>query len=183
MRSWVPVSAVLAPVALAGGWTVAAARQPESYDSVRDTISALAADGATDPWIMTTGLAVLGAAHVVTAAGLTDVGRPARLVHAAGGVATMLVAVFAQPSAGHEPAATAAFVALALWPAFSRRWPARSRVVTGVLLLLLGGFAVSLRAGAGVGLTERVVAGAEALVPLGYALALRRSRATAVPVP
>ena len=78
MRTWAVVSASVAPIALIGGWTLAATRQPAGYDPVRDTISALAARHAADPWIMTAGLAVLGACHVVTAAGLTDVGRPAR---------------------------------------------------------------------------------------------------------
>ena len=54
------VSAALAPVALIGGWTLAATRQPEAYDATRDTISALAAVGAEDRWVMTTGFLVLG---------------------------------------------------------------------------------------------------------------------------
>ena len=64
------VPAVVAPVALIGGWTWGAARQPSSYSAVSQTISALAARDATDRWIMTAGLAVLGLAHVGTAVGL-----------------------------------------------------------------------------------------------------------------
>ena len=71
---WALASAGAAPVLLVGGWTLADALQPPGYDPVRDTISALAALGATDRWVMTSALAGLGACHVVTALGL----RPAR---------------------------------------------------------------------------------------------------------
>ena len=43
MRKITWASATAAPVALIGGWTLAATRQPEAYDATRDTISALAA--------------------------------------------------------------------------------------------------------------------------------------------
>ena len=42
-----------APVLLVGGWTVAAGLQPGSFSQVADTISALAAYGATDRWVIT----------------------------------------------------------------------------------------------------------------------------------
>ena len=58
------VSAGVAPVALIGGWSLAASRQPASYHAVEETISALAAHGATDRWIMTAGLALLGLCHI-----------------------------------------------------------------------------------------------------------------------
>jgi uncharacterized protein DUF998 len=70
MRRWVIGSSGLAPVALIGGWTWAAALQGPGYDSLRDTISALAARDATDRGVMTAGLAVLGLCHLATAAGL-----------------------------------------------------------------------------------------------------------------
>jgi hypothetical protein len=44
---WGVVSAAAAPVLLVGGWTLAAGLQPGSFDPVADTISALAAVGAT----------------------------------------------------------------------------------------------------------------------------------------
>ncbi|HEY3751971.1 MAG TPA: hypothetical protein VGL80_22540 [Pseudonocardiaceae bacterium] len=40
------VSSVVAPVAMIGGWVLAASLQPPGYSAVRDTISALAAEGA-----------------------------------------------------------------------------------------------------------------------------------------
>jgi uncharacterized protein DUF998 len=80
---WVFVSAVAAPVLLVGGWTIAAAQQPHGYDPVRDTISALAAQGAADRWIMTSALAGVGACYVVTAAGLRPARAAGRVVFAA----------------------------------------------------------------------------------------------------
>jgi len=177
MRRWVPFSAVVAPVALIGGWTVAAARQPQSFDPVTDTISALAASGAEDPWIMTLGLALVGGAHVATAVGLDEAQLPGRVVLGAGGVATALVAVFAQPSAAHLPAATLSFAALAAWPAVSGL-PSRAAGVlaAGGLLGLVGWLVAELGGGAYLGLSERVAAGAQALWPLVVVAVLGRRR-------
>ncbi len=171
---WAPVSAALAPVALVGGWTVAGRLQPDSYDPVRDTISALAARDAAVPGVMTAGLLVLGGCHLVTAAGLTEAERAGRLVLAAGGIATVLVAVFPQPSPGHVPAATAAFVALAAWPALTSV-PGRRRAVAAAVTLtgLLAWLALEVRGGDLLGLSERVVAGAQALWPLAAVAAAR----------
>ena len=177
MRGWVLVSAGLAPVALIGGWSLAASRQPPTYDPVQDTISALAAHGATDRWVMTTGLAVLGVCHMSTAAGLPEAGRYGRSLLAAGGAATVAVAALPQPSAGHVPAATVGFVALALWPAASRQPRRRAAALaTGVLLALLVWLGLELRHGQVLGLSERVLAGAESLWPLIVVLTLLRQR-------
>ena len=92
---------------LSGGWTLAAARQPHGYDAVRDTISALAVRGASDRWVMTAALAGLGACHVITATGLRPA-RGGRMVLAFGGVATVLVAAFPEPSQGSSEAQTVA---------------------------------------------------------------------------
>jgi hypothetical membrane protein len=177
MRSWVPVSAAVAPVALIGGWTVAAGRQPAAYDPVTDTISALAAGGATDAWVMTLGLAVVGGAHVATALGLSEARLPARVVLGTGGVATVMVAVYAQPSAGHFPAATVSFVALAAWPALSGLPSRRAGLLAaGGLLGLVGWLGVELGRDQWVGLVERVAAGAQTLWPLVVVVALSRLR-------
>lgn len=177
MRAWVPFSAGAAPTALIGGWMVAAARQRDDFDQVRDTISALAAQGANDRWVMTTALAVLGGAHVATAAGLVEAATVGRVMLAVGGVTAALVAAFPQPSVGHLPAATVSFAALALWPALSGL-PTKTggRWATIGLLGLLGWFTGELAAGHLLGLSERVVAGAQALWPLAVvAVLLRRS--------
>lgn len=170
MRWWVLVSAGSAPVLLIGGWTLAARRQPAGYDATRDTISALAGLGATDRWVMTAALVGLGVCHVVTALGLRPAATPGRIVLAAGGVATLLVAVFPVPrsgsSAAHAAAALVAFGALTLWPALARV-PRYAPVATVVLAALLAWFGFELFTdGARIGLSERVLAGAQALWPL-----------------
>ncbi|HVA59447.1 MAG TPA: DUF998 domain-containing protein [Mycobacteriales bacterium] len=182
--AWAVASAGAAPVLLIGGWTLAASRQPSSYSAIRDTISALAARGATDRLVMTAALAGLGVCHVTTAAGLRPAGRVGRAILGAGGVATVLVAAFPQPAHGdsiaHTVAATASFAALGLWPAWawleespagllSRR---ASYAAATVLLGLVGWFAAEL-GGAERGLAERAAAGAQALWPLAVVISCR----------
>ena len=183
-RRWVLLPAVVAPVALIGGWTLGAAAQPPGYSAVAQTISALAARDATDRWIMTAGLALLGVAHVGTALGLGPAVRvPARVVLALGGLATVAVAQFPQPagdgsSAAHVGFATLGFVALTAWvPLAVRRdgpWVLRPPVTlaaTVVIAASLVVFGLTLPTDV-VGLTERLLAGAQALWPLGVALAV-----------
>jgi hypothetical membrane protein len=169
------VSAGIAPLALIGAWSLAATRQPSSYDPLRDTISALAARDATEPWIMTTGLAILGACHLATASGLTEASRAGRALLGVGGIATIAVSALPQPSPAHSPAATIAFIALAVWPAASGV-PGRriAGVATAGLVALLGWLLAELHGGDLLGLSERVLAGAEALWPLAVAVALGR---------
>ncbi|BEL04179.1 hypothetical protein Q0Z83_023700 [Actinoplanes sichuanensis] len=169
-----------------GGWTLAASRQPGDFDSTVQTISALAARGATDRWLMTAALVCVGVAHVVTALGLSPAAPAGRIVLGVGGVATVLVAAFPLPAAGtspeHAAAATAAFVALAMWPAPARRRgpapamlrPAASFAAALVLVGLIGWFAVTLSTGGPVGLAERLAAGAQACWPLIVVLSSRR---------
>lgn len=161
---------------------MAASRQPTSYDPVQDTISALAAHGAADRWVMTTGLAVLGVCHMATAAGLSEAGVGGRALLAAGGAATAAVAALPQPNAAHVPAATVGFVALALWPGASRV-PSRrvAAMASAVLLALLGWLSVALRRGELLGLSERVLAGAEAFWPLIVTLTLVARRRIVAP--
>lgn len=112
-------SALLAPVALIGGWTLAASLQPAGYDATRETISALAARDATDSWVMTTGFVALGACHLVTALGFVEARPAGRALLALGGALTLGVAALPQPAALHVPVATASFVALAGWAALA----------------------------------------------------------------
>ena len=95
---WGVVSSAAAPVLLIGGWTVAAALQRAGFDLVTGTVSALAALDADDRWVMTAALAGLGCCHVTTAAALRPAALPGRLLLAAGGVGTVLVAAFPQPA-------------------------------------------------------------------------------------
>jgi hypothetical membrane protein len=183
---WALASSAAAPVLLMGGWTVAAARQPVGFDSVRDTISALAAHGATDRWLMTGCLAGLGLCHLVTAAGLRPARLPGRLLLGAGGLATVLVAVFPLPAEGgsapHGVAAGSAFLALAAWPALAGRsrgsglLTRRAGVLAAAGLLgLVGWFGLAL-GGQRQGLAERAAAGAQALWPLAVVVSARRAR-------
>ncbi|HVA04938.1 MAG TPA: DUF998 domain-containing protein [Acidimicrobiales bacterium] len=183
---WALASAGAAPVLLIGGFALAEARQPSSYDPIRDTISALAALGATDRWIMTSALTGLGACHVITAAGLRPMQNQARVVLAAGGVATVLVATFPQPTRGnsvaHTVAATVAFIALGVWPALSATRTGggpllRGWVPIGASVALLGlvvWFAAELDGGQR-GLAERAAASAQALWPLAVVVTTHRA--------
>ena len=184
---WAVASAALAPVAMIGGWSVAAAVQPDGFDSVRDTISALATQAVTAPVVMTVGLAVTGACHVVTAAGLRPAARAGRVLLALGGVGTAAVAALPVDVQGraHGIAAGVAFVALAVWPAASPRPRAvglltarRARAATAGLLAVLVWFVLELQGllpgdGSLTGLSERVLAGAQSLWPLAVVLSLR----------
>jgi hypothetical protein len=137
---WGVVSSAAAPVLLIGGWTVAAALQRAGFDPVTGTISALAALDADDRWVMTAALAGLGCCHVGTAAALRPAALPGRVLLAAGGVGTVLVAAFPLPvgdgkSAAHTAAAGLAFGALGAWPALAWRraasWPHRPSDAAG----------------------------------------------------
>jgi hypothetical membrane protein len=191
---WGVLSSAAAPVLLIGGWTLAAYRQRHGFDSSAGSISALAALGADDRWIMTIGLAGTGVCHVVTAAALRAAAPAGRVVLGVGGVATVLVAVFPLPVTGgsttHAIMATTAFLALAGWPAIGRRRrgstppalrPATSIGVAVALLALVVWFGISEYAGARVGLAERAAAGAQTMWPLIVALSTRRSAPAGAP--
>ena len=128
------MSSTAAPVLLIGGWTWAAARQEIGFDSLTQTISALAALDATDRWVMTSALAGVGLAHITTALALRGAALTGRLVLAGGGVATVLVAALPLPtvlgdggSAPHAIVAGISFGALAIWPAFAMRRRTQNR--------------------------------------------------------
>lgn len=197
---WTLLSAGGAPLFLVGGWTLAQAAQPNGFDPVRQTISALAAAGADHRWIMTIGLAGLGLCHLATAFGLVSAAPAGRALLALGGLATVVLVAFPQNAGGdsttHAVAAGVAFGALAVWPALAvpgratpspdrehrhpsdgGRAPARrlALAVAALLLGLVGWFAVELFTdGTWIGLTERLAAGAEAVVPLAAVLVFRR---------
>jgi hypothetical membrane protein len=183
------LSAAAAPVVLIGGWTLAAQRQPEGFDSMVASISSLAAQDANDRWLMTVALLGVGVCHGVTALGLRRAAPAGRVGLGVGGVATVLVAVFPLPAAGaapaHAVAAGVAFVALGVWPALAwrrdGRGPAALRPVVSVaaavaLLGLVAWFGETLITGGRVGLAERLAAGAQACWPLVAVLSSRLHR-------
>jgi len=181
---WGLLSSAAAPVLMIGGWIIAAALQPGSFDQVTGTISALAGYGATDRWVMTLALAGVGICHVGTALALRPAAVPGRLALAAGGLATALVAASPLPAGGggsvrHTIAAAIGFITLAFWPVLStRREPAAPPVLrlrtcagaTAVLFALLVWFGAELMGGGQVGVAERILAGAESLWPLAVVL-------------
>lgn len=193
---WGLVSSLAAPVLLMGGWTVAAAAQPIPFDSVVQTISDLAARDTPHRWLMTSALVGVGLSHLGTAFALRTAAASGRLVLGFGGLATLLVAAFPLPvdggsSSAHTAAAAAAFLCLAVWPAFAwRRSPKPERsggpllrpkvsaAASGILLLILAlFFAEQLVGGQRVGLAERVAAGAQALWPLAVVVSMRPTKA------
>ncbi len=188
---WGVISSAGSPVLLVGGWTAAARLQPRPYNPVADTISALAAVGAADRWVMTWAMAAVGACYVVTGLALRPAARAGRLILMAVGVATILVAANperagAGGSLPHVFWAAAGFIAMAAWPAAGRirgtsirgtsirgpRVPYGLRPgvalgATAVMAGLLGWFGAELLSGGRqVGLAERVLAGTQALWPL-----------------
>ena len=183
---WGLVSAVVAPVALIGGWMYAGSLVP-GYDPIRSTISDLAAGDVPTRWVMTLALVLTGLAHIVTAVGMRPADPAGRTVLAVGGVATLVIAwipnnVVGHNVVGHMIAAYLAFAALSLWPAviarnvpgaplvLRRRFGQVTAVVLGLLILVT--ITDIITGGATLGLRERVLAGAQALTPLVVVLGL-----------
>ncbi|GIF62476.1 hypothetical protein Ais01nite_05110 [Asanoa ishikariensis] len=180
MPGWALVSAILAPIFLLAGLVLGTARQSASYSSTRDTISALGGLGATDRWIMVIGFTGMGICFILTGIGLRPAMMAGRVVMVFGGSVSLISAFFPQPvqgtSAMHGLVAGAAFVALAVWPAFAFRtddlapWslrPTASLVATGIMIGLMFWFATELfNRGDQIGLTERFLAAAECLWPV-----------------
>jgi Protein of unknown function (DUF998) len=188
---WGVVSSAVAPVLLVVGWTVAAGLQPRPFDAVATTISALAAVGAADRWVMTLALLAVATCEVLTGLALRPAATPGRLMLIVGGIAGLLVAANPEParggSLGHGVWATCGFLALAAWPVGSQRRglsvpyglrPAVAAAVSGALLGLLVWFGAELIARGGqIGLAERVVTEAQTGWPLVVVLTCWRSPA------
>jgi hypothetical membrane protein len=184
---WGLAAAVVAPVALVGGWWWAGALTP-GYDPVRQSISDLAAVDAPTRWLMTSALVVTGLAYLVAAVGLRPADGAGRGLLGVGGAAVLLVAWIANPNPGrnavaHMIATYLAFIALTVWPAVIARnrpdaplvlRPRFGQVVAlglGVLVLLT--VAEIVVGGATLGLRERVLTTAQAVVPLVVVLGCR----------
>jgi hypothetical protein len=185
---WTVASAALCPVLLVGGWLVGGALQPTSYNPVQQTMSVLAGEPGTHPWIMTAALVLVGATQLVTAAGLRQVGMPARVLLVVTGICTFGVASTPEPAAGPSPLhlafATSCVFTTAIWPIFvARRPPAPSwavssygcTAVTAFFAILSGWVLFASFDGGDLGLAERVTSTALGLFPLIVALSLRRA--------
>ena len=182
MPWWGVISSAGSPVLLVGGWTTAARLQPRSYNPVADTISALAAVGSADRWVMTWAIAGVGACYVLTGLALRPAAPAGRLILVAVGVATVLVA------ANPERAGAGGSLPHTFWAGgrlhrhggLADRGPypgvrgCRTAcgtpcrlAATAVMLGLLAWFGAELISGGRqVGLAERVLAGTQAIWPL-----------------
>ena len=192
---WGVISSAAAPVLLIGGWTVAAGLQPR-FDPVADTVSALAAIGATDRWVMTLTFLLVGVCYIVTALALRPARTAGRLILTAGAAAGMLVAANPEHPGGfgsvpHFFWASLGFAGLTLWPAGATKrgpgvpWglrPSAAAAAVAVLFALLAWFGTELILGGGqVGLAERVVGAAQAAWPLAVVLSCCLPVRAAVP--
>jgi hypothetical membrane protein len=184
------VSSAAAPVLMVAGWSVAAGLQRRPVNPVAEPVSALAALGAGDRWVMSLTFVVVGACVFVTGLALRPAGAPGRLLLMAGAVAGMLVAAnpehpgtsFPVP---HMICAAAGCAGVVAWPAGAWRrgpsvpWGLRPAVSAGaaaVLLALVAWFGVELFTGGGLaGLAERIFAAALALWPLAVVASCRHA--------
>jgi len=183
---WTVVTAGAAPAVLVVGFLVGAKLQPVSYDSLRDTISALAARGAADPWVMTAAIAAVGACYLATAVGLSPARSIGRLVLAGGGIATLSIAAFPIPLHGysrpHALAVIAACTAMCAWPILAAHRQHRARLLTfgpnvaasAVTFGLVMWFTFGINSGE-LGLAERCAAVVPALWLLPVAVGARRA--------
>ena len=189
---WAVVAAGAAPVLLVVGFSLAGALQPASYNPVHDTISSLAAQGAADPWVMTTALVGVGICYLITALGLRPARQGGRVALASGGAATLSIAVLRQPLHGyslwHAFAVVAASTTMCTWPvlaAYRRHRAPLLRLPPNITaaatsLSLTVWFAFEQHR-AELGVAERCAAVAAALWLFPVVITTRRARAAAAP--
>jgi hypothetical protein len=183
---WAVVSAGLSPVLLTGGWLVGDAFQPASYSPIHKTVSVLAGYAGTDRWIMTSALLLVGCCNFVTAAGLTGVRLPARILLLVTGLSSIGIAASPEPVAGSTPQhlvwTSLGEVTIAVWPAFTgRRGSLRPLIlsirgaatVTAVSVSLLGWLVIETQGGSVLGLAERLTSSIQITWPFIVAVALR----------
>ena len=183
------VSTALAPLTMIGAWLLAEALQPPSYSPMYSSISGLAALGATDRWIVTDALLLVGACYFVTAACLPGLRKSARTVLGIAGLPSVGIAMSPQPVHGTNPQhlvwTSLGAVAIAVWPAFTAsRAPSQPLIlrprgaaaVTVVSLALLTWLIAETQGGSALGLAERLVTGLQITWPFIVLLALRSGK-------
>ncbi|NED09768.1 DUF998 domain-containing protein [Streptomyces sp. SID6648] len=192
MRSaplWALVSSGCAPVLLVGSWMIAQVRQGPTYDPAADTLSVLAAYGATSYWLMTGMLLVLGTCYVATAHALRQAALPGRVALAGGGLSALALTLVPAPSSGgaleHGAVATVGVVLLAVWPPLAAvrsgspvPWGLRLDVSLAASALMFASalwFVAELQTARAPGVAERVVTFLQALWPFLVVLSCRRS--------
>jgi hypothetical membrane protein len=174
---WGAGSSVAIPVFLIAGWTIAGMLQPATYSPMRNSVSALAAIGARDRWVMTLVFVLTAICYLIVALALRPVPVAARLILVAGALAGMLVAASPEPSGGrfslaHFVWAAVGFAMLSIWPLAARQsgprapWPLRPASALGAVTffaVLLAWFVLELVGkGGDLGLAERAVGLAQA---------------------
>lgn len=189
---WVLFSSGCAPVLLIAGWAIAASLEGPGYDPATQTISVLAAYGASGSWVMTGALLALGVCHLLTAWGLRAAAAAGRLALAGGGVAALVVAVIPAPSSGgslrHGSVAAVGFALLALWPLLAAAgggaapWalrPGPSFMATAVMLVGAAWFLLEMHRHGAAGVAERVVTALQSVWPFVVVTScLRHGRST-----
>jgi hypothetical protein len=188
--SWPAIAcSILAPPLFVFAWTVADLRQPATYNSMRDTISGLSGQAATDRWIMTFALLIVGTCYAASGAGLRALRPAARIDLVVAGVAGIGVAVCPQPANGstvqHLAFTSIGATALAIFPALTaRRRDAASplisvpvaTVMTVVFVGMLGWLLFEARTGGDlVGLAERLDSSLQMCWPPVLAIALYKT--------
>jgi hypothetical protein len=185
---WTVVTAALCPVLLVGGWLAGGAVQPTAYSPLQQTMSVLAGQTGTDRWVMTGALFLVGATQIATAAGLREVGLPARLLLVLTGVCTIGVASSPEPAPGPTPIhlafAVSCVFTTAIWPIFVARreaapsWPVSiygCAAVTTFFAALSAWVLFASIGGGDLGLAERVTSTVLGLFPLVVVLSLRQA--------
>lgn len=184
---WALTSSVVLPTLLVAAWVIAGTRQPASYSPVRQTVSVLSGDAATDRWIVTAGLYAVGLAYLVTALGMRVLTAASRAGLVVAGIAAIGVASFPQPghgtSEGHAFFTGLGALAIAVWPALAARQESvlyaigvgRSIAAIAVSMALFAWMALETRHGPLLGLAERTSSALQSCWPFAVALALRRS--------
>jgi hypothetical membrane protein len=184
---WAVICAALSPVLLTGAYLVAGTLQPSSYDPIRQTISAMAGYTATDRWIMNGGIVLVGGCYLLTAAGLTSIRAPARVLLAIAGLAGIGIAACPEPASGPSPQhlawAALGAVTIAIWPAFTARRASPlpilttpgAAAVTIVFAALLAWLFIETRDGSTLGLAERLTTSVQTCWPAVVAIALHRN--------
>ncbi len=185
---WVIVSAALTPALLVIAFLIGDALQPISYSPIRQTMSVLAGQGATDSWVMTGALFLIGGGQLATAVGLTSVRLPARILLVVTGLCSIGVAASPEPATGpglrHLVCAALCAATTAAWPALiARRTPQRPLIlnarvcaaVTAVFTVLLCWLVIETQGGSDLGLAERMTSSVQGMWPLVVAVLLRRA--------
>ncbi|MBO0822346.1 MAG: DUF998 domain-containing protein [Actinobacteria bacterium] len=176
---WGVASSLLAPVVLIGGWTVAADLQPQPFDAVRRSISALGAEGMPYRWVIAVALIGVGVCHATTGFALRSAAEPGRVMLIIGGVSSILIAVNPQGQHGgslpHEAFSLIGVVVMTIWPIAGMRReagaplglrPAAVYAATCVTLVIVAWFVVELFNGPQLGLAERAVTADQSIWPL-----------------